>query len=192
VKAKQLLQQSGQYGTSVNIPVVIPSHHAEQSAAVQMWAAALNSIDPNIVMSPVVLPIPTWSGYMVAGQNPMPIYWVGWGADYPYPSDFVDTMCKEGGLQVAPDGWTVNYLNSTGHADQSSMLAQMSMLIKTADSATNASLAAQYYKAAEQIAVNLYMYVYAYVPNCFWVVKPYMNGYQGQMAYEENPMFEGA
>jgi len=192
VEAKQLLQESGEYGTSINIPVVIPSRRAEQSVAVQMWATALNSIDPNIVMTPVILPISTWVGYQVPGQNPMPIYWLGFGADYPYPSDFVDAMYKQGGLQVAPDSWSVEYLNSKGHADQASMFADMNSLIKTADSATNATLAAQDYREAEQIAINLYMYVYVYVASLFWVVKPYMNGYQGQIQYQENPMFGGS
>ena len=68
------------------------------------------------------------------------------------------------------------------------MFAQMKSLIQIADSTTNAPLAAQNYKQAEQIAINLYMYVYTIVPNFFWVVKPYMNGYQGQISYQQNPM----
>lgn len=68
----------------------------------------------------------------------------------------------------------------------------MNSLIEEADLTTNATLAAQDYKQAEQIAINLYMYVYTVVPNQFWVVKPYMNGYQGQISYQQNPMFGGS
>ena len=82
----------------------------------------------------------------------------------------------------------MGYLNSTGRADQAKMFAQMNALIEIADSTTNATLAAQDYRAAEQLAINLYMYVYAAIRNAFWVVKPYMNGYQGQIAYQENPL----
>jgi ABC-type transport system substrate-binding protein len=189
VKAKQLLQQSGQYGTSINIPIAILSGDADDFAAAQMWAAALNSIDPNIAMNPVYVPVPTYFAYAVPGQNPMPIAALFWGADYPYPSDFVDANYKQGGYYVGPNDWTVQYLNSTGHADQATMYAQMNSLIQIADSTTNATLAAQDYRQAEQLAINLYMLVYLYVPNEFLVVKPYMNGYQGQISYQENPMF---
>jgi ABC-type transport system substrate-binding protein len=187
-KAKQLLQQSGEYDTSINIPAVVTSGDTTDFAATQVWAAALNAIDPNIVMNPVYIPGSTLGTYDVAGQNPMPVYYLGWLADYPYPSDFVDPMYKQGGFYTAPDGWRVEYLNSTGRADQAAMFAQMNALIEIADSTANSTLAAQDYKAAEQLAIDLYMYVYTAIDNAFWVVKPYMNGYQGQISYQENPL----
>jgi len=190
-KAKQLLQQSGQYDTSINIPVVVVAGASGTFAAAQMWAEALNSIDPNIVLTPVYVPFATILSYTIGGQNSIPIYYLSWTADYPYPSDFVDPYYKEGGFLPARNEWTVKYLNSTGHADQAAMFAQMNSLIKTADSTANATLAAQDYQEVEQIAINLYMYVYTFDPNWFWVVKPYMNGYQGQISYQENPMLGG-
>jgi ABC-type transport system substrate-binding protein len=188
-KAKQLLQQSGEYDTSINIPISIINGVTTAFAGAQMWAAALNSIDPNIVMNPVYISFPTYVGYAIPGQNPIPIQFIGWSADYPSPSDFVDPMYKQGGYFVRPNGWTVQYLNSTGHADQAAMFAEMNSLIQIADSTPNATLAAQDYRQAEQLAISLYMLVYSYVENAFWVVKPYMNGYQGQISYQENPMF---
>jgi ABC-type transport system substrate-binding protein len=188
VKAKQLLQQSGQYGTSINIPIAILNGHTAQFAAAQMWASALNSIDPNIVMNPVYV---SWQMYY---SYWFPIGGAGFAADYPYPSDLVDVMYKQGGFwgfSVGSYSNTLQYLNSTGQADQATMFAQMNSLIQTADSTTNTTLAAQDYRQAEQLAINLYMYVYLDVPNSFWVVKPYMNGYQGQISYQENPMFGG-
>jgi len=186
IRAKQLLQKSGEYGVSVNIPICL---NGEEFAEAQMWAAAVNSIDPNIVMTPVSTPYASMFGsYLIPGQNPMPIA-IGnnWIADYPYPSDFVDGMYKEGGYFTASYGWSVEYLNSTEHADQAVTYAEMNSLIQIADSTTNATLAAQDYRQAEQLAINLYMYVYTYIPNNFLIVKPYMNGYQGQIQYEQNP-----
>jgi peptide/nickel transport system substrate-binding protein len=179
-KAKQLLQQSGQYGTPIDIPIKVRPGDTVNFAAATMWAAALNSIDPNIVMNPV---------YYRGHLRDAPIYATGWVADYPYPSDFIDPFYKQGAVFAATSGWTTEYLNSTGHAEDAKMFAQMNSLIKIADSTTNATLAAQDYKAVEQLAINLYMDVYTRVPNVFWVVKPYMNGYQGQISYQENPMF---
>ncbi len=190
--AKQLLEQSGEYNVSVNIPVAVSSGDTVDYAATQMWAAALNQIDPNIQLTPVYVPFSTIIAYEVPGSNPMPIYYLGWIADYPYPSDFVDAMYKEGGTYPAPDGFSTEYFNATGHPDQAQMFAQMNNLIDQADTTANETLAAQLYKQAEQIAINLYMYVYTVQPNAFWVVKPYMNGYQGQISYEENPMIGGA
>jgi ABC-type transport system substrate-binding protein len=181
-KAKQLLQQSGQYGTSVNIPACMVEGDTESFAAVQMWAAALNSIDPNIVMTPVYITPPEFYAYTaVLSQNPIPITFTNWIADYPYPSDVVDTMYLWPGA--------VKYLNTTGHPDEAAMYARMNSLIQIADSTTNATLAAQDYKAAEQLGINLYLYVYLCIDSSFLVVKPYMLGYQGQISYQENPIY---
>ena len=191
-KAKQLLHQSGQYDTSINIPITVYNGVTGAFAAVQVWADALNSIDPNIVVNPVYISVASEPSYYVASQNPIPIAAIYFSADYPYPSDFVDQMYKQGGTFVAPFGWTVQYLNSTGHADQATMYAQMNSLIQIADSTTNTTLAAQDYRQAEQLAISLYMLVYSYVQNLFWVVKPYMNGYQGQISYAQNPVINPA
>jgi hypothetical protein len=81
-------------------------------------------------------------------------------------------------------GW----LNSTGHPDQAAMYSQMNALITEADSTTNATLAAQDYKQVAQIAINLYLYIYLDQENFFYIVKPYMNAYQGQISILMNPM----
>lgn len=109
----------------------------------------------------------------------MPIYYLGWIADYPYPSDFVNAMYLENGTYPAPDGWTVQYLQSLGHGNQAKLYQELNTYIEEADNTANATQAAYYYKQAEQIAINLYMYVYTQQPNYFWVIKPYMTGYQG-------------
>ncbi len=190
--AKQLLQESGQYNIRVNFPIVLYTGDVIDLPAVQMWADALHSIDPNIVMTPAFVPFTTLVvNYVTAGINPMPLYWGGWSGDYLYPSAYVDIAYKEGGRFPAANGWSVNYLNSTGRRDQAAMFAKMNSLIIEADLTTNATLAAQDYKQVEQIAIDLYMYVYFVVINQFWVVKPYMTGYQGQISYQMNPLFGG-
>jgi peptide/nickel transport system substrate-binding protein len=188
--AKELLQKSGEYNIPINIPIILYAGDTLDYAAVQMWAAALNSIDPNIVIAPTYLP---WriinTLYVIPG--PMPVYIGLWTGDYPYPSDYVDSMYTDVGYP-GTNGWSVDYLNSTGHPDQAATYAQMNSLIAEADLTTNATLAAQDYKQVEQLAINLYMYVYLSVPPTFWVVKPYMSGYRGQLSYQMNPMLGGA
>jgi len=190
--AKELMIKSGMYNVSINIPIIVPSGDTVDYAAAQMWAQTLNEMDPNIQAQPMYLPFSTIIGLEVPGQNPMPIYYLGWIADYPYPSDFVNAMYEQGGTYPAPDGWSVQYLQSLGHTNQAQMYQELNTLIQEADTTTNSTLAAMYYKQAEQIAIDLYMYVYAQQPNAFWVVKPYITGYHGQISYEENPMIGGA
>ncbi|MEM3316385.1 MAG: ABC transporter substrate-binding protein [Metallosphaera sp.] len=190
--AKQLLIKSGMYNVSINIPIIVSSGDTVDYAAAQMWAQALSQIDPNIQAQPLYLPFSQIIGLEVPGQNPMPLYYLGWIADYPYPSDFVNAMYLENGTYPAPDGWSVQYLKSLGHTNQAQLYQQLNNYIEEADSTPNATQAAYYYKQAEQIAINLYMYVYTQQPNAFWVIKPYMTGYQGHITYEENPMIGGA
>jgi len=181
--AKQLLQESGKYNVSVNIPFPIDPllfgmDNKTQFAMVQMWATALHSIDPNIVITPR-----NYNSSSTAYENLFfwaPIEIWGSGADYPYPSDFVNFWYLNPGTDV--------WLNSTGHPDQAAMQAQLNALIPEADSTTNMTLAAQDYKQIEQIGINLYLFIYLDQPDSFYVVKPFINGYQGQVAYLMNPV----
>jgi ABC-type oligopeptide transport system substrate-binding subunit len=179
--AKQLLEESGEYNTSIDIPFAIPPCYTcygmgnkTEFAMVEMYAAAIHSIDPNIVITPVAdnSSAPAYVSY--------PIRVTGSIADYPAQSDVVDILYQD------PD--TPGWLNSSGYPDQAATFTQINALIQQADSTTNATLAAQDYKQMEQLAINLYLYVYLDQQNSIYVVKPYMNGYQGQISYVMNPM----
>jgi hypothetical protein len=138
-----------------------------------MWAGALNSIDPNIVITPVVA-----NSSAPSDGQPIQIWPIG--PFSPYPSYFTDYILQD---PYAP-GW----LNSTGHPDEAAMYAQMNALITKADLATNTTLAAQEYKQIEQMGINLYLCIYLYQINEFYVVKPYLTPYQGQISLFMNPM----
>jgi hypothetical protein len=88
-------------------------------------------------------------------------------------------------------GFNVDYFTKIGQSTEATQYQQLNTAIQQADLATNPTTAAQLYKTAEQNAVNLYMYVYTQQPSSFWVVKPYMKGYNGIQS-EENPMIGGA
>jgi len=191
-QAKQFLIQSGMYNVSVNFPVIVPAGDPIDFTAAQIWAQAIHSIDPNIVMVPVYQEFATTIGLMVPGQDPMPLYLLGWIADYPYPSDYVDAMYLENGTYPAANNWFVSLLNKTGHPDQAKLYDQLNKLIIQADSATDPNVAAQLYKQVEQIAVQLYMFVYEVQSNAFWIIKPYIHPYKNDISYQENPMIGGA
>ncbi len=193
-KAKSLLYQSGMYNVSVNFPIVVPTGDTTDYTASLVYAAALNSIDPHIVMSPAYVAFDTIIGLSVPGANPMPLYFLGWIADYPYPSDYTDAMYLQGGTYPAPNGWDQTFLNglAAAHPAQASLYNQQAMAfsnlttqITAADTATSG--AAQLYATSEQTAVKLYMYVYTEQANGFWIVKSYMKPYNNDWGFQENP-----
>ena len=194
--AKQLLTQSGEGSTVVNFPIIIPTGDTTDFTAAIVWAQALHSIDANITMTPLYQDFSTIIGDQVPGSDPMPLFFLGWIADYPYPSDYTDAMLQVGGTYPAPNGWDPTYLSglAAAHPSQAAMyngqaanFTQLSNLITAADTATNPSTAAQLYQQAEQASVSLYMYTYTYQQTGFWIVKPYIHPYQNNWGFQENP-----
>src|SRR3989449_1267382 len=195
-KAKSLLYQSGMYNVTANFPFIVPTGDTTDFTAAIVLGQALASMDPELVVSPVFLNFDTIIGLSVPGANPMPIYFLGWVADYPYPSDYTDAMYLEGGTYPGPDGWDQAYLNSLAAAHpteaalytaQASAFRSLTTQITAADTEPNPTLAAQKYAQAEQTAVGLYMYIYKYQSTGFWIVKPYITPYQGNWGYQTNP-----
>ncbi|MEM3259456.1 MAG: ABC transporter substrate-binding protein [Thermoplasmata archaeon] len=185
--AKKFMMESGMYNTSVNIPIIVYASDPIDYAAASMWASNLTEMDPNIHATPIYQAFATTIGYMVPGQNPMPIYLLGWSPDYPYPSDYVNAMYLENGTYPAPNGWNYTNLVSWGYTQEAQEWKNMTDLILKADSTANVTLALKYFDQAEQIAVNLTLYVYTYQANGFWFYAPWIHGVE----YEENPMIGG-
>jgi len=190
--AKQLLQESGMYDVDVYFPIIVPSGDTVNYQAALQLAQNIQSINPHIKIDVIYMPFSEIIGYMVPGENPMPLYYLGWIADYPHPSDFVDAMYLENGTYPAADGWYVSYLRELGYEEQANMYDQLNKLIKQADSATDPNLAQQLYKQVEQLAIDLYMYIYVVQPNAFWVIKPYMKGYNNDISYQQHPTIGGS
>jgi len=190
--AKQLLQESGMYDVDVYFPIIVPSGDTVNYQAALQLAQNIQSINPHIKIDVIYMPFSEIIGYMVPGENPMPLYYLGWIADYPHPSDFVDAMYLENGTYPAPDGWYVSYLRELGYEEQANMYDQLNKLIKQADSATDPNLAQQLYKQVQQLAIDLYMYIYVVQPNAFWVIKPYMKGYNNDISYQQHPTIGGS
>lgn len=195
-KAKSLLYQSGLYNQTVTFPIVVPTGDTTDFTASIVFAQALQLIDPNIHMSPVYLDFNTIIGLSLPGANPMPMYYLGWIADYPYPSDYTDAMYLEGGTYPGSDGWDHTFLNGLAakyptqaalYNTQASAFTNLIAQINAADTQTNPTLAAAQYATAEQTAVNLYMYVYTSQSTGFWIVKPWISPYQGDWGTQTNP-----
>ncbi|AFZ70555.1 PKD domain protein,extracellular solute-binding protein, family 5 [Caldisphaera lagunensis DSM 15908] len=206
--AKQLMEESGYYNISVYFPIIVPSGDTVDFTAASMWAQALHNIDPNINAVPLYEPFSTIISYQVPGENPMPIYYLGWLADYPLASDFVNAMYLNTSTYPSVNGFNSQYFANLSkyyasqgntflaqlYANESNEYAELNNLIIMADNAAqsgNTTLAQTLYKEAEQLGINLYMYVYTQQPNQYWIIKPYMHGFNNQISYEENPMIGG-
>lgn len=90
------------------------------------------------------------------GENPMPIYYLGWIDDYPDASDFVAPFYEQYGIYTYPDGlWSGNpYIN----ASQMSNITQIWNDLNLAGETTNMTQVTNYYYMAQKIAVNMDFY----------------------------------
>ena len=194
--AKSLLYASGAYNTTVNFPVIMPTGDTVDYTAAIATGQSLASNDTNITMSPQYQNFDTIIGDQLPGSVPLPLFFLGWNADYPYPSPDTDAMLQVGGTYPAPNGWDPTYLGGLAatypsqasmYSAQASAFTNMSALITAADASTSATQAAQLYQQAEQYSISLYMYVYTYQQTGFWITRPWIHPYQNNWGYQENP-----
>ncbi|MEM3237721.1 MAG: ABC transporter substrate-binding protein [Thermoplasmata archaeon] len=185
--AKQYMIESGLYNTSINIPIIVYAGDPVDFAAVQDWITTMESIDPNIHATALYMEFSQIIGYMVAGQNPMPIYILGWAPDYPFPSDYMIPMYQENGTYGAANAWNPQILAAAGHPNQAKEDALMNQYIADAQATGNATLALKYYDQAEVLGVNLTFYTYTEQENAFWFYSSNLHGVQ----YEQNAIYGG-
>ncbi|MEM3334156.1 MAG: ABC transporter substrate-binding protein [Thermoplasmata archaeon] len=188
--AKEYMEESGLYNTSINIPIVVMAGDTLNYAAAGMWATALSFIDPHISVTPLYLPHDEILGYIAANENPMPIYTLPgtWTPDYPFPSDYINGMYWQEGFYPSGDGMNYTNIVSAGYAQEANEFQELQTLIANGEAAGNATQSLHYYDEAEVLAVNLTLMVYTYQQNNMWFFEPYLHGFQ----YEMNPMFGGS
>jgi ABC-type oligopeptide transport system substrate-binding subunit len=185
--AKQYMYASGLYNTTISIPIIIYAGDPQDFAAATAWASVMSSIDPNIKAAPVYMEFEQIIGYMVGGENPMPIYILGWAPDYPFPSDYIIPMYQENGTYGAANSWNPQTLITAGQPAQATELSQMNTYIADSQSTGNSTVALKYYDQAEVLGVNLTFYTYLIQTNGFWYYSSALHGVQ----YEQNAIFSG-
>jgi ABC-type transport system substrate-binding protein len=181
--AKQYLEESGEYNISINIPAIVYAGDPVDFSAAEMWGQALNSIDPNIVMTPMYVTFSMIMGYDVPFQDPTPIAMSGFVPDYPFPSDYIQPW-QINGTNVSMIGLDYSILNY----NQTPQVLQMEQDVAYAQSSKNITESLKYYDEAEDIVVNLTAFVYTQQVNWFWYYTPSLKGVQ----YEEGPILGGA
>ena len=189
-QATQLMHQSGEYNVSINIPIFVSSGDTTNYAAVSMWALALEQMDPNIVVTPYYITFSQMIGYIAANLNHMPIYSLGWGTSIADPINMIPPMYVAGGFYLSGDGlensseigmWNSSY---SGEAQNFSEIFNLS---QEAATQTNITLRTQEYQQANQIGINMTIYLYTYIPSGMWIYRSWVNG----VLSEENPVVGG-
>lgn len=187
-QAKQYLLESGNISTVVNFPIFVQSGDTTNFAAVSMWASAIHSIDSNITITPVYITFSQMISYAVENQNPMPIYDLGWGTSIPDPINMIPPMYNPGGFYPSGDGISsVGSLRAMGYTQEAQNFSMIANLSESASVNINLTQRTIEYQQANQIGINMTLYLYTYQPTGLWIYQSWLKGVQAQ----ENPVVGG-
>lgn len=177
------ITSSGDYkGAPLNIPIFIFSADPVDQAGATSWAQNLSQMifgTSNDYGNFPVLPTPftTLLGNMVQGNNPMPIYELGWAPDYPFPTDYLAPMALPtnsstypGPNDFTPYWFNGNSSNPTPNAAEASNMTSMISDYAIASTSLNQSTQIKYFHAMNEMLVNMTFYVYIEQSSAFWII----------------------
>ena len=187
-------------GKALNIPIFIFSNDPVSLAGASSWASYLGQVIPGLQTTVLPTQFPYLIGYMVQGQNPMPVYELGWAPDYIYPTDYLQPMALpvNGTTYPGPNDMTTYWFNGNPGNQlmgQSSMVSQannMSSMIKDYQNATVADVAhaQHWFQAMNEMLVNMTFYVYIDQAGSALILSTTLNLSQVPK-YEENIVLTG-
>lgn len=185
----------GQYiydGNPLSIPIFIMSGFPSILAGSTTWGSELQSIVTGASFPVVSLPNVDFIDNLVPGQNPMPIFYMFWYPDYPYPTDYIaplglpeNASFDTGGANFSP--YT---LSTTGHTSQAQNATDMITWYNEGSTTANNTQALMYFHKVNEMLVNMTAEVYVYQSNEFYIMSPNING-AGMLHYQENYMYAG-
>ena len=164
----------------LNIPIFIFSADPVDQQGASQWATALQTFMPGVGFEVEPTAFTTLLGNMVQGQNPMPIYELGWAPDYPYPTDYLGPMALPvnsstypGPNDMNPYWFYGNPANPLYAYKLTEMKSQAQNLTYMLDDWNNASanpaVAEQNYHMMNEMLVNMTFYVYIEQEYGFWI-----------------------
>ncbi len=195
------ISTSSQYNSkALNIPIFIFSADPVDLAGATTWGQNLQKIIPGLQFEVVPTPFPTLLGNQVQGQNPMPVYTLGWAPDYPYPTDYLGPMAYPSNSTTypGPNSMTPYWFNGDSNnplMGQTSMKNQANNLTDMVNLYLNASAhpatAVGYYQQMNSMLVNMTFYVYFEQQNGFVIINKAFNPTLLK-EYQTNIMTSGA
>lgn len=179
-------------GKPLVIPIVISTGDPTDLAGATSWGGALSSFITGATFPVVPEPFPTIIGFKVPGQNPMPIYFLGWGPDYPYPTDYMNPMALPENATNYPgsNAFTEYYFNATGHYNQAANMTKMIDYYNNATQASITSVAVSNFQKMNEMLINETFYVYLYQRYAQLVMSKSVNG-NDIVNYQENVIGAG-
>ncbi|MDA8055802.1 MAG: ABC transporter substrate-binding protein [Thermoplasmatales archaeon] len=187
-------------GAVLNIPVFVWTADPVDVEGATTWGQYLAQIIPGIQTPVVPTSIPTLLGWMVAGQNPAPIYLMNWGPDYPYPTDYMGPMAYPSSVSFFPgaSGFYPSWFNNTsnpvsslaGMKEQYNNLTAMAGEYLAGATTGDPTVALKYFHMQNEMLVNMTFYVYLYQVGGFWVVNSHVTP-SSVTAYQDGVMVGG-
>ena len=189
-------------GKPLVIPLYIFSADPVDLAGATTWAADLATVIPGASFPVEPTAFPILLGNQVQGQNPMPVYILGWAPDYPFPTDYMGPMALPVNSSTYPGPndmtpWffannTTNQLHGTATANsQANNLTKMVNWYSAGAVATSTTTALQYFHKMNEMLVNMTFYTYVLQSYAWTVLSTKINEKQAK-AYELNTMWVGA
>ncbi len=164
-------------GKPLVIPIVIDTADPTDLAGATTWASYLEQVIPGSTFVVTPLAFPTILGYQVQGANPMPVYFLGWAPDYPYPTDYLAPMGLPTNTSLYPGAneftpyWFANSGVPSGQ-QQAAVMKQMISEYNNGTAATSTQSASFWFNAMNNHIVNETWYVYLFQQNQFWIHTP--------------------
>ena len=161
-------------GHPLVIPIVIDTADPTDLAGATTWASNLETVINGSTFVVTPLAFPTILGYQVQGANPMPVYFLGWAPDYPYPTDYLAPMGLPTNTSLYPGAneftpyWFAKSGVPSGVA-QAAVMKQMISEYNNGSAATSSQQASFWFNAMNNHIVNQTWYVYLYQENEFWI-----------------------
>jgi hypothetical protein len=167
------------HGKALNVPIFIFSADPVSLAGATSWAAYLAQVIPGFQTTIFPTAFTSLLGYQVQGQNPMPVYELGWAPDYPYPTDYLGPMALpvNSSTYPGPNDMTPYWFNgntSNPLMGQSSMVSQANNLTSMHSDYLNATVydpahAESWFHAMNDMLINMTFYVYIFQAYTFWI-----------------------
>ena len=187
-------------GSDLNVPIWINSPDPADFNGASSWAKNLAIItgDPASDFPVISSGFPQLLANQVQGNNPMPIYFLGWAPDYPYPTDYLQPMANplNGSTYPGPNDFTpwwfgYNTSNPYHNVSEANVMYQMLSDYKNGTEQINTSMAMYWFHQENNLLINMSYYTYLLQANAFLVISTSVNFTQAQ-EYQLGTVWAGA